>query len=218
MAETCTLNNIKFHNPTPISITHDFKLRKSHMKKTLTLIALLSASHFALGQATKPTNAAYEGFSMSLGASYNSTTASSLPSVSAKTTAGVAKINYTFALPFPGKLGLSATFDLTNSKIADQQFLATKLPSEITVDPVFLMVNQSIVYGKVGMYTATYESTLGTRSLTGSAYGLGLKNYFYGNNFVQVEWTRRNTDTNSAGLGGDKFKQNASSISFGYNF
>lgn len=190
------------------------------MKKLITLAALIASAHAALAQPAKPTYAYYEGVNLSMGLAQNSTqVTSSSGTVTKGTTAlGVAKINYTFALAYPGKLGVSATFDLKNSKITENEYLAASAPTEITIEPGLLLRTNSLLYAKLGTFTSRYESTVSTRNLSGKTYGVGIKHYVYGQNFIQAEWTQRQADSNNAGFNGDKFKQDAGAVYVGFNF
>ena len=190
------------------------------MKKLLTLAALLASAHAAFAQPAKPTYAYYEGFNLSMGMAQNATEvvpASGTGKVN--TTVGVAKVNYTFALAYPAKLGLSATFDMKNSKVSDNgEVLAKTTPTELTIEPGLLLLSNSLLYAKLGTYASNYESNIGSRSLSGKSYGIGIKHYVYGQNFVQLEFTQRTSDNTNAGLGGDKFKQSATALLVGFNF
>jgi hypothetical protein len=190
------------------------------MKKLLTLAALLTSALTAIAQPAKPTYAYYEGVNLSMGAAQNATqvTSSSGAVTKGNTTLGVAKVNYTFALAYPAKLGVSATFDLKNSKITNDEYLATSTPTEITVEPGLLLLTNSLVYAKLGTYSSRYESITGSRNLNGKSYGIGIKHYVYGQNFIQAEWTQRQPDSSNTGFNGDKFKQSSAAILVGFNF
>jgi hypothetical protein len=72
-----------------------------------------------------------------MGATQNKTEktdVSAATTTSANTTVGVAKLNYTFALAYPAKLGVSGTFDLKNSKIANAETLATNGITEVSIE------------------------------------------------------------------------------------
>ena len=191
------------------------------MKKLLTLAALITSAHAAFAQPAKPTYAYYEGINLSIGAAQNSTevTSSSGGVTKGNTSLAVAKVNYTFALAYPAKLGLSATFDMKNSKVSDNgEVLAKTTPTELTIEPGLLLLSNSLLYAKLGTYASNYESNIGSRSLSGKSYGIGIKHYVYGQNFVQLEFTQRTSDSTNAGLGGDKFKQSATALLVGFNF
>ncbi len=190
------------------------------MKKLLTLVTLVTSTFAASAQPAKPTYAYYEGINLSIGAAQNSTkvTSSTGTVTEGNTSLGVAKLNYTFALAYPAKLGISATFDLKNSKITDSEYLSTSTPSEITIEPGILLLSNSLLYAKLGAYSSRYESTVSTRNLSGTSYGVGIKHYVYGQNFIQAEWTQRQADSNNAGFNGDKFKQTSAAVYVGFNF
>jgi len=190
------------------------------MKKLFTLTALVTSALTAMAQPAKPTYAYYEGLNLSMGVAQNATqvTTSAGAVTKADTTLGVAKVNYTFALAYPAKLGVSATFDLKNSKISNDEYLATSAPTEISIEPGFLLLTNSLLYAKLGAYSSRYESINASRNLNGTSYGIGIKHYIYGQNFIQAEWTQRTADSNSAGFNGDKFKQSAAALLVGFNF
>lgn len=190
------------------------------MKKLFTLTALVASALTAVAQPAKPTYAYYEGVNLSMGAAQNATQATTAAGAVTKgnTTLGVAKVNYTFALAYPAKLGVSATFDLKNSKITNDEYLSTSTPSEITVEPGVLLLTNSLLYAKLGTYASRYESTNGSRNLNGKSYGIGIKHYIYGQNFIQAEWTQRQADSSNAGFNGDKFKQSSAALLVGFNF
>jgi hypothetical protein len=187
------------------------------MKHLLTLVALLTVTHTSFAQPAKPAYAYYEGFNVSMGVSQN-TTKDVTNSTSFKSNVGVAKLNYTFALPYPMKLGLTATFDLRNSQINASENLAVSSPSEITIEPGVLLLTNSLLYGKFGTFNANYESGTGvSRKLNGTTYGVGIKHYVYGQNFIQAEWAQRTAENNNAGATG-KFKQSTAGVHVGFNY
>jgi hypothetical protein len=189
------------------------------MKPLFIASALALACSSVLAQPQKPTYAYFEGVNLSIGVAQNSTdeTVSSVTTTS-KTNAGIAKINYTFALAYPAKLGVSATFDLKNSQINDSTYLATNAPTEVTVEPGFLLRNNALLYAKLGTYASRYEAgTNATRKLSGASYGIGIKHYVYGQNFIQLEWTQRKADDNRAGLD-SAIKQSSTALLVGFNF
>ena len=188
------------------------------MKKLLTLVALLASAQTSFAQPAKPNYAYFEGLNFSMGVAQN-TTQDDANATSLKSNVGLAKLNYTFALAYPGKLGLTASFDLRNSKINATENLATNAPSELTIEPGVLLMNNALLYGKLGTYSSRYESgTSVSRNLTGTTFGIGIKHYVYGQNFIQAEWTQRKADENTAGLPGVKFKQTSAALLFGFNF
>lgn len=189
------------------------------MKKLLTLAALLVSTQASFAQPAKPTYAYFEGINLSMGAAQNATEVStSSASDKGNTTVGIAKVNYTFALAYPAKLGVSATLDLKNSKIKDGEYLAVSGPTEISIEPGILLLSNSLLYAKVGTYASRYEASgLPSRNLSGVNYGIGIKHYVYGQNFIQAEWTQRTAD-GGAGLSGVKFKQSSAALLVGFNF
>jgi hypothetical protein len=189
------------------------------MKQLITLATLIACTQASMAQPAKPTYAYFEGLNLSMGVAQNATQAIAAASTTkASTSVGLAKINYTFALAYPAKLGVSATFDLKNSAIRNDEVLAKTSPSEITIEPGVLLLSNSLVYAKLGTYASSYQSSVGTRSLSGKSYGIGIKHYVYGQNFIQAEWTQRATDSVNGGIGGDKFKQSSAALLVGFNF
>lgn len=190
------------------------------MKKIITLATLITSTVASMAQPAKPTYAYYEGINLSMGVAQNATqvTSSSGAVTKGNTTLSMAKVNYTFALAYPAKLGVSATFDLKNSKITNDEYLTASGPTEITVEPGLLLLSNSLLYAKLGTYSSRYESTNGSRNLSGKTYGVGIKHYVYGQNFIQAEWTQRQPDGNNTGFNGDKFKQSTGAVYVGFNF
>ena len=192
------------------------------MKNIFAVTALAIAAQSSLAQPVKPSYSYFEGFNLSVGAAQNKTEktdASSVVSTSVSTSAAVAKLNYTFALAYPAKLGISGTMDLKNSKISDTETLAANGITEVTVEPGILLLNNSLLYAKVGSYAGRYElAANAARNLSGKSYGIGIKHYVYGQNFIQAEWTQRKADDNPAGMAGMKFKQSSAAILVGFNF
>ena len=190
------------------------------MKKLLISTSLLLTASLVCAQPQKPTYAYFEGINLSMGVAQNSTEATTAStSDKANTTVGVAKVNYTFALAYPAKLGVSATLDLKNSKVKDGEYLAVSGPTEVSIEPGILLLSNSLLYGKLGTYSSRYEAGSNpTRNLSGVSYGIGIKHYVYGQNFIQAEWTQRKADDNGAGLTGVKFKQSSAALLVGFNF
>jgi len=190
------------------------------MKKFLITSSLIALSSVCWAQPQKPTYAYFEGINLSAGVAQNATTAATAnTSTKANTSLGIAKLNYTFALAYPAKLGVTATVDLKNSKVSNTENLTPNGPTEITIEPGVLLRNNSLLYGKLGTYASRYESgTNPTRNLSGTSYGVGIKHYIFGQNFIQAEWTQRKADDNPAGLAGVKFKQSSAAVLVGFNF
>ena len=108
---------------------------------------------------------------------------------------------------------------MKSSGIGASENLAVNGVSEVTVEPGLLLLTNSLLYGKVGSYSSRYEySGSPSRNLTGVSYGIGVKHYVYGQNFIQAEWTQRKADDNPAGLAGIKFKQSSAAVLVGFNF
>jgi hypothetical protein len=187
------------------------------MKKLLISTGLLLTASLALAQPQKPTYAYYEGFNLSMGIAQNNTK-DVTNSTSLSTSVGQSKLNYTFALAYPAKLGVSATFDMRNSQINSSENLATSTPTELTIEPGVLLMSNSLLYGKLGAYNARFESgSNASRNLNGTSFGVGIKHYVYGQNFIQAEWTQRSAENNNAGSTG-KFKQSSAAVLVGFNF
>jgi hypothetical protein len=141
------------------------------MKKLLISTGLLLTASLALAQPQKPTYAYYEGFNLSMGIAQNNTK-DVTNSTSLSTSVGQSKLNYTFALAYPAKLGVSATFDMRNSQINSSENLATSTPTELTIEPGVLLMSNSLLYGKLGAYNARFESgSNASRNLNGTSFG-----------------------------------------------
>lgn len=204
------------HVESSINETHE---EWCYMKRILLLATFAAATQGAFAQPTKPTYSYFEGMNFSMGFAQNSTRIiDSSVTTKGNTALGVAKINYTFALAYPAKLGISASFDTKNSKTTNNEYLATSSPTEITVEPGFLLISNSLLYSKLGTYASKYEGGTGIpRTLSGRSYGVGIKHYVYGQNFIQAEWTERSANE-TAGLPGVKFKQSSAAVYVGFNF
>jgi hypothetical protein len=190
------------------------------MKKLSIFASLLVLCTAVMAQPVKPSYAYYEGLNLSMGGALNSTTTTDTSGTTkANSTVALAKLNYTFALAYPGKLGVTATFDLKSSKVSSAENFAATAPTELTLEPGVLLINNSLLYGKLGTYSSRYEAGAApSRSLTGTSVGVGIKHYVFGNNFIQLEWTQRKPDANGAGLSGVQFKQNSAALLVGFNF
>ena len=186
------------------------------MKKTLTLIAMACASSWVMAQSNS--DELFEGLNVSFGVASISTKETIAGTESFKTSAAQAKINYTFALAFPAKLGITATMDLKNAKAGTSDVLASKAPSEFTIEPGVLLKSDSLLYAKLGTFAARYENSTDARALSGRTVGLGIKHYIHGDNFIQFELTTRTSDAINAGLGDAKYKQTMPSLLIGHTY
>lgn len=186
------------------------------MKKVLSLLALACSSQWTMAQSAQED--LYEGLNVSFGVASHATKETVAGTESFKTSAAQAKINYTFALAFPAKLGMTATMDLKNAKAGTSDVLATKTPSEFTIEPGVLLKTDSLLYAKFGTYAARYESTTDGRALSGRTIGMGIKHYIHGDNFIQFEWTTRTSDAINAGLGNAKYKQTSPAVLIGHTY
>jgi hypothetical protein len=107
---------------------------------------------------------------------------------------------------------------MRNSQINSSENLATSTPTELTIEPGVLLMSNSLLYGKLGAYNARFESgSNASRNLNGTSFGVGIKHYVYGQNFIQAEWTQRSAENNNAGSTG-KFKQSSAAVLVGFNF
>jgi hypothetical protein len=192
------------------------------MKQIFAVTFFVMAAQSSFAQPAKPGYSYFEGFNLSIGTAQNKTEKTDTPTGTTsriKANAPQAKLNYTFALAYPAKLGVTATMDLKNSKISDNETLSANGITEVTVEPGILLINNSLLYAKLGSYTSRYElAASAARNLSGSSYGIGIKHYVYGQNFIQAEWTQRKADDNPAGLAGVKFKQSSAAVLVGFNF
>ena len=192
------------------------------MKQIFAVTVFAIAAQSSSAQPAKPSYSYFEGFNLSIGAAQNKTEKTDTPTETTsrtKANAPQAKLNYTFALAYPAKLGVTASMDLKNSKISDKETLSANGITEVTVEPGILLVNNSLLYAKLGSYTSRYElAANAARNLSGTSYGIGIKHYVHGQNFIQAEWTQRKADDNPAGLAGVKFKQSSAAVLMGFNF
>jgi hypothetical protein len=186
------------------------------MKKALSLVAFACTTQWAIAQPSSEN--LYEGFNVSFGVASHSTKETMTGTETFKTSVPQTKINYTFAMAFPVKLGVTATLDLKNSTAGASDVLATKTPSELTIEPGILLMSDSLLYAKLGTYAARYENATDGRSVSGRTVGFGIKHYIYGDNFIQFELTTRTSDAINAGLGDAKYKQTSPSLLIGHTY
>ena len=185
---------------------------------TLTLCALSCSPLFAQYRQA-PTNY-FEGTGVSLGVSANkSRTSSPAPAdnKSSSSSVGIAKLSYGFATTSAFKLGLSISTDLSNSEISNGISVKRKTPTEFTIEPGVLLTPVTLAYAKLGSYSATYATPLGSQNISGNTAGLGLKSYLTQRTFILGEFTQHKA-TGSAFLGWDKFKQTSTAVMVGYNY
>ncbi len=186
------------------------------MKKSLVFAALIATSTLCLSQ--DQFESYFDGVNVSFGTARNTTKETSSGTESFKTNISQAKINYTFAMAFPAKLGLTATLDLKNSKAGNDETISVTAPTEVTIEPGVVLANSSLLYAKLGTFAARYEYAARMSSLSGRTVGVGIKHYFFGDNFIQFEWTSRTSDAINSSLGGAKYKQTSPSLLVGHTF
>lgn len=188
----------------------------------LTALALSTccalASTTAAAQQRMTDHQWFDGTSLSLGVSNNistTTTAAGLQE-SGTSSVGVAKVSYIFDSDSRYKLGLSASADLQKSTLTSSASMNRRTPTELTLEPGYLLSRDTLSYAKLGRYSANYVTPIGSQNINGSAYGLGIKSFLDQRFFIQAEWTQHQAN-GSTSLGWDKFKQTSTTVLLGYN-
>lgn len=160
----------------------------------------------------------FDGTSLGLGVSANSSTTTTAKGLqeSGSSNVGVAKVNYTFDSDSRYKLGLGASADLQKSAVTGSVSMGRKTPTELTLEPGYLLAPTTLSYAKLGGYAASYATPFGSKDVSGRAYGIGVKSFLDQSYFIQAEWTQHKAN-GSDSLGWDKFKQTSVSVLLGYN-
>jgi hypothetical protein len=188
------------------------------MKKIVTLALCAAASQSLFAQQSPLGNNYFKGPSASLGISSNkSTTTAAWVDTNGSSNVGIAKFNYSLSPSANFRLGLSLSADLKNSTIAGTANMKRKTPTEATIEPGVLLSPITLAYAKFGNYYGNYATGFGSQSVTGTAFGLGLKSYLTERTFIAGELTQHKA-SGSPTLGWDNFKQRSTSVSFGYDF
>ena len=136
------------------------------MKSLITLASLCVLAGTALAQPNKSEDRYFEGVNLSFGAA---TAQSKTNGASANSGFAQAKVNYTFALSHPVKLGLTATADLGNARLSATETWAAGNLSEVSLEPGILLISNGLLYAKIGTHRGQYETAGATRSFSGSA-------------------------------------------------
>lgn len=188
-----------------------------HKLTALTLSACCAlASPLAMAQRPLNDYQWFDGLSFSLGVAANKskTTTTAAIEESGSSNVGVAKASYIFSSNSRFKLGLSASTDTQKSAIGNDVSMNRKTPTELALEPGFLVSPAFLTYAKLGSYTATYATPFGSQGVHGQAHGLGLKSFLTQRTFVQAEWTQHKANGSTA-LGWDKFKQTSTAVLVG---
>lgn len=186
----------------------------------LTALALVAlVANPAMAQARKGANQWFEGASISVGASSNksSTTTASGVQESGSSSVGVAKLSYTFASDSRYKLGVSASANMKKSAITNTISVGPTFPSELNIEPSFLVAPNLMSYAKLGVFAASYDTQFGSKNFNGSSYGVGVKYLLTYSLYLQGELTQH-TASGSTTTGWDKYKQNSTSVMLGYYY
>ncbi len=189
------------------------------MHKLTALALAVLAANPVLAQSTKKDTQWLEGASISLGVASNRSGTKTAAGVeeSGSSNVGVVKLSYTFASESRFKFSLSAAADIKQSTITSTIAVNRKTPTEVTLEPGYLLTPSLISYAKLGSYSATYSTPFGNQGINGISNGVGIKSLLGENTFVQGEWTQHKA-TGSAASGWDKYKQTSSSVLLGYYF
>jgi len=185
----------------------------------LTLSALSAlASQPVMAQQRMSEYQWFDGASLGIGVSANKSTTTTVKGLkeSGSSSVGIAKFNYTFASDSRYKLGISASVDAQKSAITNDVFIDRKFPTELTIEPSFLLSATTLSYVKLGSYSASYATPFGSKDINGQAYGLGIKSFINERFFIQAEWTQHKAK-GSASIGWDKLNQTSTSVLVGYN-
>lgn len=189
-----------------------------HKLTASTLFALCAISSQKL--AAQPIINSYQWFdgtNLSLGTSANkSTTAAAGIQESGSSNVSVIKVNYTFSSDSRFKLGVSASADTQKSTITSGVIMNRAVPTELTLEPGYLLSASTLSYLKLGSYAASYDSPFGSQNINGHSYGAGIKSFITKRFFIQAEWTQHKA-TGSTSLGWDTFKQTSTAVLLGYN-
>jgi hypothetical protein len=158
----------------------------------------------------------FDGLSISLGVASNKSTTTTTAAVeeSGSSTVGVAKAGFIFPSDSRFKLGLSVSADTHKSSVSHEVSLNRKIPTELTLEPGYLVSPALLAYAKLGGYSASYATPFGNQGIHGQANGLGFKSLLNQRTFVQAEWTQHKAN-GSATLGWDKLKQSSTAVLVG---
>ena len=188
------------------------------MKKIVTLALCAAACQSLFAQQSPLGNNYFKGPSASLGISSNkSATTAAWVDTKGSSSVGVAKVSYSLTPSANFRLGLSLSADLKGSTIAGNASMKRKTPTEVTIEPGVLLSPITLAYAKFGNYYGSYATNFGSQSVTGTAFGLGLKSYLTERTFIAGEITQHKAN-GSPTLGWDKFKQRSTSVMVGYDF
>ncbi len=185
------------------------------MKSLVTLTSLCLLASSALAQPSRSEDRYFEGVNLSLGAA---TAQSKTQGASANSGFAQAKVNYTFALSHPVKLGLTATADLGNARLSATETWAAGNLSEVSLEPGILLISNGLLYAKIGTHRGQYETAGAARSFSGSATGLGYKHFVHGSTFLQIEFTQRRANNVFITTNTQNFTQNTGALLLGTNF
>jgi outer membrane immunogenic protein len=199
------------------------------MKKNLLVAALLSVA--ATGAFAQANN--FEGFTAGVnvssvgGSSTTTFDGVSLDGGQQSVVPGV-ELGYNFAASKEIVLGLTATYDFSDSKLGqigldgDNLNLKGQNRMSINFKPGYVITPSTMVYATVGYNTMSAKASLGgdssTKTVNGVGYGLGIAVMATKNVFVKAEVQQVNFDTWNDGNLSVRPNMTVGTIGLGYKF
>jgi hypothetical protein len=189
------------------------------MRQLTALALVVLVANPVMAQTRKNDYQLFDGASISIGvtAKKSATTTAAGVEESGSSNVGVAKLSYTFASDSRYKLSVSANADLQKSPISSTIAIQRKTPTELNIEPSYLLTSTLISYAKLGVFAASYSTPFGSQNIGGSSYGVGIKSLLTENIYLQGELTQHKA-SGSTTLGWDKYKQTSTSVLLGYYF
>jgi opacity protein-like surface antigen len=217
-----------------ITITNNFfsyQKRKNEMKKKLVALALLAGSTGVFAQANP-----FEGFSAGVGVSSvgASTTLSGADAVGGdsvnfgqQSIVPTIEVGYTHGLSKEFSLGITATYDLADTKAGSANDINVKGKNHYSINlkPGYMVGNSTMAYALVG-YHATKGIISGDGESISSNYsgfgaGLGIQTLIDKNIFIKAEFQQITYNTKTGLAGADinvKPSATVGTIGIGYKF
>jgi opacity protein-like surface antigen len=176
----------------------------------------------------------FEGFAVGLNAGYDST-ATKVTLASGFKMNGFGQSNftsnlngsYTFAIDEKITLGLSGTYNLSDSKIYTEDagglFTGTnvlKLKSQysINIEPGYVLNETTLAYFKLGYHSADYNVSTTTKSTSGVGYGVGVKYLISPNLYANLEFIKVDYSSTALGTSTGSTSNTVGTLGIGYKF